>query len=407
MTWDAVVVGGGPAGSAFACLLARRGRSVCVVDRARFPRAKPCGEFLSPAGTPILEELGVRERVDEAGAARLERVRVFAGGGPPVELTFPDDPGAPPWGYSLSRAVLDAILLDAARAAGAEVVEGVHVDRLVSGSAGEAAGVAGHGADGEPWEARARLVAGAGGRNCPVARALGFQRRGRRLRYDLLAHWPAEAEAPPPACELHVGRKGYVAAAPVEGGRRNVNCVVDQATMRRLRDPEAVYRASLAGHPGLARWTRGAPDEPLAASDVTPLTTTRATADGALLLGDAALFLDPFTGQGIYLALRSAALAAPVADRALADRAPAAGAVPRGALAAYDAARAAELRDKWRVSRTLQAVLYRPLLLGAVARALRRDAGLAATLAAVTGDLVPARRVWSAGYGARLLAAAF
>jgi len=134
---------------------------------------------------------------------------------------------------------------------------------------------------------------------------------------------------------------------------------------------------------------------------VTPLTTRRATDDGALLLGDAALFLDPFTGQGLYLALRSAALAAPVADTALAGRRP-----DRAALAAYDAARADEFGDKWRVSRALQAVLYRPRTVRRVARALRRDPGLAATLAAVTGDLVPARRAWSLGYAARLAAAA-
>jgi flavin-dependent dehydrogenase len=400
VTWDAVVVGGGPAGAAFACFLARRGRAVCVVDRARFPREKPCGEFLSPAGTPLLEDLGVRAAVDAAGAARLEGVRVVAHGDPPVELAFPQDAGAPPWGYSLSRLVLDTILLDAARAAGAAVVEGVRVDEILREPDGSAAGVAGRDATGEAWSAHARLVVGAGGRNCPVARGLGLQRRGRRPRYDLLAHWHA-AEALPPACELHIGRDAYVAAAPVENDRLNVNCVVTRSMLQRARDPEAVYRSTLAAHPGIRRWISGTRAEPVVASDVTPLVTSRATADGAILLGDAALFLDPFTGQGLYLALRSAALAAPIADAALAARRP-----TRAALALYDTARRLELADKWRVSRALQAVLYRPRAVRAVVRALRTNRELAATLAAVTGDLVPARRVWSLGYAARLAIAA-
>jgi len=401
VTWDAVVVGAGPAGAAFACHLARRGRSVCLVDRVRFPRAKPCGEFLSPAGTPLLEELGVRERVEAAGAVRLGCVRVVAHGDPAVELIFPEDAGTPPWGYSISRFALDAILLDAARAAGATVVEGVRVDAAIRRAHGALEGVRGRGPGDEPWEARARLVVGAGGRNCPVARALGVQRRAGRRRYDLLAHWRANGEMPA-ACELHVAGDGYVAAAPVEGGRLNVNCVLSRAAMRRVRDPEAAYAAALAAHPAVARWTGGERMEPVQASDVTPLATARATADGALLVGDAALFLDPFTGQGLYLALRSAALAAPVADRALAAGGTDGGVPAGAALAPYDGARVHEFRDKARVSRALQAILYRPRTVRRVAGALRGDAGLAATLAAVTGDMVPASRAWSWRYGTRL-----
>lgn len=399
--WDAVVVGAGPAGSALACHLARRGRAVCLVDRARFPRPKPCGEFLSPAGTPLLEDLGVRERVEAMGALRLDRVRIVVHGNVQVELRFPNDLGAPPWGYSLSRLGFDAILVDAARAAGARLVEDVRVEGVTRDDEGVVTGVVGRGEDDAPWSARARVVAGAGGRNCPVARSLGLQRRASRPRYDLLAHWHAGPQLAPAACELHVGRDDYVAAAPIEEGRLNVNCVVPRATLRRVRDPEEAYARTLAAHPAIACWTSGRRDEPVVASDVTPLWTRRATADGALLVGDAALFLDPFTGQGLYLALRSAALAAPIVDAAFGARRPG-----RAELAAYDEARRAEFADKRRVSWALQTILYRRRLVRGVARALDRSPDLAATLAAVTGDLVPARRVWSLGYGARLARAA-
>jgi menaquinone-9 beta-reductase len=398
---EVVVVGGGPAGASAAIRLARRGIDVCVLDRARFPRAKPCGEFLSPGATPILEELGVREAIEAAGALRLERVRIDAHGAV-VELGFPSGEGAPPWGYSLSRHALDSILLDAARAAGARVLEEARVDEVRLETAH--AVVAARGPDGEPLAIEGRLVIGAGGRNCPVARALGVQRRDRRGRFDLLAHWsgrPEDPEAPPaggtaregPVCELRVRGDRYVALAPIEGGRWNVNCVVPRSALRAETDTDALYRRVTGFRPAPA----AGPAEDVVASDVTAIGTTRATVDRALLIGDAALFLDPFTGQGIYLALRSAALAAAVVPDALAHEA------GRERLAPYESCRHAEFTARRRVSRALQAVLFRERTARAVVRALSRDAGLALDLAAATGDLAPSERVWAFGYAARLL----
>ncbi|HUP01419.1 MAG TPA: FAD-dependent oxidoreductase [Gemmatimonadota bacterium] len=408
MTWDVVVAGAGPAGAATAIHLARRGFCVCLLDRARFPREKPCGEFLSPAGTPLLEELGVREAVEAAGARRLARVRIVVPGERPLDLTIPG-PSGDKWGYSLSRRRLDAILVDAARRAGAEVREGMRVVEVVH-AAGRVAGVTARPEEGGTEEVRARLVVGAGGRNCPVARALGLQRRQRRRRYDLLAHWgPAPVAGAgrgredeiEPVCELVVGADEYVAAAPIENGRRNVNCVVPQEALRRTPEAGIVYRRTVGRLLAGSSWTEGSPDEDVVASDVTPLRTRRATADGAFLVGDSALFLDPFTGQGLYLALRSAALAAPVAAAALK-----AGRTGREQLAEYDRRRDVEFGNKLRVSRAIQTILYRPRLARRVVGALRRDAALSVTLAEVTGDLVPAHRVWSPGFGLRLARAA-
>ncbi|HET6638038.1 MAG TPA: NAD(P)/FAD-dependent oxidoreductase [Gemmatimonadota bacterium] len=408
MKADVVVVGGGPAGASAAIRLARRGVDVCLLDRARFPRAKPCGEFLSPGATPLLEELGVREAVEAAGALRLERVRIDAHGAV-VELDFPDDEGAPPWGYSLSRLALDAILVEAARTAGARVHEGTRVDEVRLEP--ERAVVSARGADGEPLSVEARLVVGAGGRNCPVARAMGVQRRDRRARFDLLAHWSGKPEEPGtagsplrggavergnPVCELRVRGDRYVAIAPIEGGRWNVNCVVPRSDLRAETDTLALYRRVT----GVREGPTASPDEEIAASDVTAIRTARATADRALLVGDAALFLDPFTGQGLYLALRSAALAAEVIPEAIAHGA------ERDRLAPYEAGRHAEFAARRCVSRALQAVLFRKRPARAVVRALSRDRGLARTLASATGDLTPSERVWRAGYAAGLLKAA-
>lgn len=407
MTRDIVVVGGGPSGAATAILLARRGLDVVVIDRSRFPRAKPCGEFLSPAATPLLEQLGVRPAVERAGARRLDRVRIVAHG-VPLELVFPTTGETPPWGFALSRRRLDAILLEGARSAGAEVVEGVRVDAVAFAADGRARGVFARTGDDASLSFEARLVVGAGGRNCPVARELGVQRRSRRRRYDLLAHWSSGGEdggssgvRSGKTCELHVAGDGYVAAARIEEEKVNVNCVVPLRALRRTPDPEALYRRTLDAHPALAGWTTGEPLEPVVASDVTPIVAWSSVADGALLVGDSALFLDPFTGQGIYLALRSAFLAAPVIDAALAR-----GRTDADALAAYEEARRAEFVAKRRVSRAIQAVLPRPRLARGVARGLGDEGRLADTLAAVTGDLAPANRAFRLGYLARLTKAA-
>lgn len=400
MIRDVLIVGGGPAGTATGIHLVRAGLDVCVLDRAWFPRDKPCGEFLSPAATPLLEDLGVREAIDAAGARRLDQVRIF-GDDQRLDLAFPDDDGdAPPWGYALSRRKLDAILLDGARSAGAEIREGVGVDGLVF-DRDRVAGVTTRGKDGERGAIRARLVVGAGGRNCPVARTLQLQRRSHRRRIDLLAHWKTNGDPPKPQCELHVARSGYVAAAPVEDERLNVNCVVPQATLQRSPDPTLVYNDMLRSRPALARWIAGQRAEPVVATDITPLATARATANGALLVGDSALFLDPFTGQGIYLALASAALAAGVATRALS-----AGAVDRAALVDYDQLRVREFAAKRRVSIAIQSIIDRPWLNRRVIRALRRNRELADTLAAVTGDLAPADNAWRLDFGYRLARAA-
>lgn len=408
MKAEVVVVGGGPAGASAAILLARRGVDVCVLDRARFPRAKPCGEFLSPGATPILDELGVRQAVEAAGALRIERVRIDAHGAV-VELDFPSGDGAPPWGYSLSRHALDSILLDAARAAGVRVFEETRVDevRLEPGRAV----VQARGPDGAPVAIEGGLVIGAGGRNCPVARTLGVQRRDRRARFDLLAHWSGRPERPDaplpdgaahggrglagasPACELRVRGDRYVAVAPIETGRWNVNCVVPRSALRAETDPGALYRRVT----GFPQASGARPDEKVVASDVTAIDASRASADRAILIGDAALFLDPFTGQGIFLALRSAALAAAVVPDALAHGA------GRERLAPYESSRRAEFAARRRVSRALQAVLFRVGPARAVVRALSRDTGLARDLAAATGDLSPSERVWAFGYAARLL----
>jgi flavin-dependent dehydrogenase len=153
----------------------------------------------------------------------------------------------------------------------------------------------------------------------------------------------------------------------------------------------------IAGHPTLAaRFASATRISPVRATGPFAARVRRAWAPGAALVGDAADFLDPFTGEGIYAALRGGELAAPFLLQALhtPDDAP---------LLAYDRARIAEFSRKWTVERIIAGVVAAPVLMNHAARALARRTDLADLLIGVVGDFVPAREVLRFRYIAQLL----
>src|SRR6185369_13070313 len=120
---DAIVVGGGPAGSASAIFLAGAGWSVAVLERKSFPRGKVCGEYLSATNWPLLRAAGVEAAIREAAGPPVERVGLLAGARClSAGLPLPPDQD-PQWGRALSRERLDSLLLDRARELGAEVLQ--------------------------------------------------------------------------------------------------------------------------------------------------------------------------------------------------------------------------------------------------------------------------------------------
>src|SRR5215208_2337532 len=141
---DVLVVGGGPAGSSVAFALASAGIDVHIVDRAHFPRPKPCAEYLSPEASRYLAKMGALERVERSGAAQLTGIRVRAPSGAVIAGDFLASHGFRGFrdqGLSVRREVLDAILVDCARAHGARVSEGVRITGLSTNTKDRVTGV--------------------------------------------------------------------------------------------------------------------------------------------------------------------------------------------------------------------------------------------------------------------------
>src|SRR5688572_6675245 len=404
---DVVVVGAGPAGSAAAIFLRQRGRDVLLVDEARFPRDKVCGESVSPGARPLLARLGVADAVRGLAPHPLRGMTLFSPDGTSFRGDYRDvaEPG-----FAARRDAFDQVLLDGARAAGAEVREGVRATGLVfAGGDGGVVGITCENGRG-PETIRARLVIGADGRRSVVARRLGLLREHRSLcKFAVRGHWEG-MEGLEERGEMHVGGGGYCGIAPLTPKRANVAFVLDRAEMAAAGgDLETFYRETLRRWPRIEeRLARASLLGPPRAIGPLALEASRVSAPGALLVGDSAGFYDPFTGEGVTLALRSAEMAAEVADRALGSvgaaaprRGPSSGAED---LRVYDRIRDASTRDKFRINRMLQRVVAWPALSNAMARRLSRRPGLADKLVGIAGDFVPARSAWSVRFLWELMA---
>jgi flavin-dependent dehydrogenase len=393
---EVLVVGGGPAGASTAVALARAGVDVIVVDRARFPRPKPCAEYLSPEASRILDAMGVLGAVEDTGAAQLAGVLVRAPNGRTIHGEFLSAHGYTPYrgrGLSVRREVLDSVLLGAARDAGAAVHEGVKVAGLSRYSGGYIVDVT---VGGQPSTVRANLVVGADGLQSVVGRRLGLTRAGRwPRRLALVSHFEGVTGIGELA-EMHVERDGFVGIADVGHGVTTVALVVPTSGARAAAGAkEEFLSAWIASKPHLApRFARATRVAPVRATGPFASHSSRAFAADALLVGDAADFFDPFTGEGIYSALHGGQLAASALIEARsADRAGRA-----RALAAYDAARRRDFGGKWLVERVIAAVVSQPWLINRAATTLSHRRDMADLLIGVTGDFVPAREVINARY---------
>ena len=389
MRADVLIAGGGVAGSALAIQLGRAGLEVELFERGEFPREKPCGEGLMPAGVAALERLGLAAAV---GGVPLLGVRYHFRGAI-AAAPFPRAHGMLVTGRAQRRAVLDRVLFEAAAATpGVQARTRAAVEAPIV-ARGRVVGLLVDGV-----ERRAPLTVAADGVHSPLRRSLGLDRPVRRRRTGMRAHFRLAAGvelAPWVDIFLGEGHELYVTALP-----RGELLVAALAEAGAIDAPaEATFDRWCHAQPFLAERLRGA-ERLTPLRGVSPLTARarRGFAPGVVLLGDAAGSLDPITGGGMTHALECAELLSRCVPRVIDE--------DDAWLAAFDRRRQALLADYALLTGGMLWLERHPGGIGPVLSALKAWPGALSHLVGVAGGtraLLGAR--WGAAPGRRAAAA--
>ena len=309
---EVLIAGAGPAGAIAALVLARAGVRVLIVDRAKFPRDKICGDTLNPGAMRILERYGLRARVDPRGFP-IHGMLLTGPTGVQVRGLY----GSGIIGRSLIRRDFDQMLIEAAVAAGAQFQDGVRVQGPILEQASGSKSPSVHGAmlvsrDGRTLRIPAQMTIAADGRRSTLAFALGLARQPARPRRWAIGGYFQEVDGLDIVGEMHIRRGHYIGVAPLPGGV--VNACYVSASREGMAQPAAQLLRALWRDPLLReRFVRARITGPVTVLGPMAVDVPRAGVRGLLLAGDAAGFIDPITGDGVRLAMRGGELAAEAA----------------------------------------------------------------------------------------------
>jgi geranylgeranyl reductase family protein len=372
MDADVLVVGAGPAGSIAALVLARAGARVRLIDRARFPRDKLCGDTLNPGSLSILDRLGLSTPI-RARAAAVTGMMV-TGPGARVSADYPHRL----CGVSITRRDLDLMLLNAAIDAGAHFECGVAVREPIVDERGRVHGVRVT-SDGHARDLHASMVIAADGRGSRLASRLHLSAYAQRPRRWAFGAYFAGVAGMTARGEMHIRPDGYIGVAPLTDGVTNVSVVRDAANLP-PGDQQSFVREALALDRELReRFARAEQVSRVSVLGPLAVDARGSGCPGLLLAGDAAGFVDPMTGDGLRFAIRGGELAAQAALEEVESGEP--------AFARLHALRAREFTGKWRINRALRSIVGSPRALDLAAMISKHWSKPVAYLIGVAGDV--------------------
>lgn len=354
---DVLVVGGGPAGATAATLLARQGIDVLLVEKRPSGAGKVCGEFLSSEGVAVLERLGVLDALTRQGAIRVTDARIHPSRGEPFRVRLPSR--AEGGGLGVSRRLLDQTLLSLSASSGARLMRATRLTGLTRERHGWSARVR----RGRRTEVvRARQLLGADGRNSRVAMLAGLGSFPAGSGLGIQIHLRRSTE-PEPCVDLFLLRGGYAGLVGVESERWCLGALLPSVPGE--SDPFRRLTASIASVASSQALRAAADPLDRCAAFPVGMGWRGGGGPGWLLCGDAAGSVDPFSGQGIALALLGGEAAAECLRRILQGQEP-------SARRAYLAFLRKEIGTRLSITASLRFVLDRPRLHDGFVGALRR-----------------------------------
>ncbi|WP_102958391.1 NAD(P)/FAD-dependent oxidoreductase [Mangrovicella endophytica] len=395
MRFDSIVIGAGPAGSTLAAELARAGRSVALIERSAFPRRKVCGEFISAASLPVIESLGLGEVWQERAGPEIRRLALFAGDRI-VEARMPD--GGVGYGRALGRDVLDQLILDCARQAGAQLFQPYRATGIVFEDGLHSVAIASR--DDDVILRAPVVIAAHGSWETGPLLTQAPKARGDADLFGFKAHFRGATLAPE-VMPLLAFPGGYGGIVWADDGRLSLSCCIRRSDLAALRAQDGGAPAAVVLHRHLMRACRGIAEvigdarlegKWLAAGPIRP-GIRRGHCDDVFRVGNVAGESHPIIAEGISMAIQSAWLLARELNRIDIGSGDERAAAGRRYEAAWKAQfslriRAAELFARLALRREGRAIGSR--IIGAMPQLLTAGAALAGKTKVLAGAASPA-----------------
>jgi len=322
---DVLVIGGGPAGSTIAGLLAQKRRHVVVLEKDRFPRFH-IGESLLPLNLPFFEQLGVADEVERIGVYKPGAEVVSDEHGQAATFRFDRNPHLRiDHSYHVRRAEFDKLLLDNSRRLGATVIEGTRMTEVEFGTDGRSKVIA-VGSNGEPSVWFSRFLVDASGRDILLLRHLGLKRVDKRNNtaavFGHFRNVPRQNGSAEGMITMHLFQHGWFWMIPLPDQVMSVGMVGTRSFFRtRTEDLGSFFARAVAASPSVAkRMVNAQPISPLVATGNYSYDSRHYAGDGYILIGDAAAFIDPLFSSGVMMAMSGAAVGAEAVHAWLDDR---------------------------------------------------------------------------------------